>query len=337
MKPIPLFRAAHLAPYVEMFQAIGVPVERRLAQACLPTALADDPDQYLPTVPALNFVASAIRAEGIDDLGLRVTNKLRLTDLSQDCVAAARSAATLRCALEAFCRLAPLDDNSLSVWLAPRGDMISICSLSVHPSDCDATALVCSEWVNQMAVVAIVRAFVGPNWTPCEMGFRYAVPRDGFARSVFPATRFLTGRKAAWITVPRSALALPPLRTEPVRPANGISVALGESRADAPHDFVGSLKTMLKSYFCDGYPDIGLAARVSETSVRSLQRKLTDAGTTYSNLVEAARFEVAADMLADPDQKIIDIALAVGFDDPSHFARAFRRVSGLSPREFRRC
>jgi AraC-like DNA-binding protein len=62
---------------------------------------------------------------------------------------------------------------------------------------------------------------------------------------------------------------------------------------------------------------------------------LASAGTTYSDVVEAARFEVAADMLEDPDQKIIDVALAVGFDDPSHFARAFRRVSGLNPRQFR--
>ena len=336
MKPIPLYRAAHLAPFVEMLHAIGVPVERRLAHACLPTLLPDNSDQYLPTVPTLNFVAGAIRADGIDDFGFRVTEKLRLTDLSPGFVVAARSAPTLRCALEAFCRLAPLDDSSLSVWLASQGDMVAIRSLAVSPSECDVVAFACSECVNQMALVAIVRAFSGPNWTPQEMGFRYAVPSEGFARSAFPSTRFLTGQKTAWITVPRHTLALPPLRIEPVQSPNGPSTGLGESGMDAPHDFVGSLKAILKSYLCNGYPDIGLTARVSQTSVRSLQRQLTSAGTTYSKLVETARFEVAADMLADLDQKIIDVALAVGFDDPSHFARAFRRVSGLSPREFRR-
>jgi AraC-like DNA-binding protein len=56
---------------------------------------------------------------------------------------------------------------------------------------------------------------------------------------------------------------------------------------------------------------------------------------TYSKVVEYARFEAAAEMLTNPDLKIIDIAYTLGYQDPSHFSRAFRRVSGLSPRDFR--
>ena len=70
-------------------------------------------------------------------------------------------------------------------------------------------------------------------------------------------------------------------------------------------------------------------------SVRTLQRKLSGAGLSYSDLLGAARFENAARLLRDSDDKIIEIALSSGYADPAHFTRAFRRISGITPREYR--
>ena len=47
------------------------------------------------------------------------------------------------------------------------------------------------------------------------------------------------------------------------------------------------------------------------------------------------RIECAKRKLRNPKQNIIDIALDVGFQTPSHFARAFRKLEGTSPSEFR--
>src|SRR5262245_6318699 len=41
-------------------------------------------------------------------------------------------------------------------------------------------------------------------------------------------------------------------------------------------------------------------------------------------------------MLTNPERKIGDIAGVLGYTDPGHFTRAFRRWTGLTPREFRR-
>jgi len=37
-----------------------------------------------------------------------------------------------------------------------------------------------------------------------------------------------------------------------------------------------------------------------------------------------------------PQARVIDIALELGYEDASHFARACRRMVGASPREYRR-
>ena len=58
-------------------------------------------------------------------------------------------------------------------------------------------------------------------------------------------------------------------------------------------------------------------------------------GKTYSQLVEEARFSEAARLLRNTDSKIIDVAYDVGYAHPTHFARAFRRIAGVSPSEYR--
>ena len=86
-----------------------------------------------------------------------------------------------------------------------------------------------------------------------------------------------------------------------------------------------------------GRPTLDMVARLVDRSTRSLQRALQQEGTSFKELVEAGQRSQAMRYIRETDHPLSAIALAVGFDDPSHFARAFRRVSGLSPREFRRC
>ena len=96
------------------------------------------------------------------------------------------------------------------------------------------------------------------------------------------------------------------------------------------------LKLALPSYLGDGYPAIEKAAVIAGTSVRSLQRALARLGTSYTALIQQIRFEEAVSFLSNPEEKIINIALELGYEDASHFARAFRRVAGTCPREYRK-
>ena len=71
-------------------------------------------------------------------------------------------------------------------------------------------------------------------------------------------------------------------------------------------------------------------------SIRTLQRRLRGAGVTYDRVVQSVRFEIAEQLLQDPQRRIGDVARTLGYSDPAHFTRAFRRWTGLTPRDFRR-
>ncbi|MFK4823016.1 helix-turn-helix domain-containing protein [Ochrobactrum quorumnocens] len=82
-------------------------------------------------------------------------------------------------------------------------------------------------------------------------------------------------------------------------------------------------------------PTLAHVAEMAGVSTRTLQRKLADVDLAYSDLLDTVRFERSSSLLRDTDTKIIDVSFASGYSDPAHFSRAFRRISGVSPRQFR--
>jgi AraC-like DNA-binding protein len=101
-------------------------------------------------------------------------------------------------------------------------------------------------------------------------------------------------------------------------------------------DFPGSVRQAIRSRLEEGLPDVGRSAGLAGMSVRTLQRRLADEGTSYSRLVDEERFGMAVRKVVAPGTKLIEIALDLGYSDPAHFTRAFRRWAGVAPREFRR-
>ena len=92
---------------------------------------------------------------------------------------------------------------------------------------------------------------------------------------------------------------------------------------------------MLSTYIDERVPTIAETAEIVGTSVRSLQRGLATADLTYSRLLDEVRFENAIEMLRKTNVRITDAAYASGYANPTHFTRAFRRFTGITPREFR--
>lgn len=58
-------------------------------------------------------------------------------------------------------------------------------------------------------------------------------------------------------------------------------------------------------------------------------------GVPPMQYVNSYRIEKAQALLKNTDRSITDIALAVGFDDASYFARVFKKCTGLTPREYK--
>lgn len=79
--------------------------------------------------------------------------------------------------------------------------------------------------------------------------------------------------------------------------------------------------------------DIAAKLHISD---RTLQRRLHAEGTSFQELLDEVRTELALKCLADERFSLQDIALSLGFVDDSNFYRACKRWLGVSPGQYRK-
>jgi AraC-like DNA-binding protein len=327
MTGIPLTRCQFLMPFAEIHSDIGGPTAALLAKFQLPTCLEEKADHYVPLLPAVRFATAAQEKQGLSEIAFRAAQRTSFGHLSEAMRVRIRHSPTLLVALQQMCKWAPVEDTNLHVWLEQCDETVKICSRLIGTEGIPHLEI--SQWLQNIFVIHIVRQFSGANWSPGVIAFEASYAPSREVRSHWPNTRFLSGQKASWIEVPLQFLSLP----------NLVDVVRSDSpeteRRPFGNDIVGALKLTLPSYLDEGGPTIVQAAEMLALSVRSLQRKLSQAGLTYSNLIEQVRFDNAVKLLRNTESRIIDVAFSSGYADPAHFARAFRRISGCTPREFR--
>ena len=76
-------------------------------------------------------------------------------------------------------------------------------------------------------------------------------------------------------------------------------------------------------------------ARTLNLSARTLDRYLQKEGRQFRELAAEQRQRRAEAMLADNQLSITQIALELGYSDAANFTRAFRKISGVSPSQWR--
>jgi len=95
------------------------------------------------------------------------------------------------------------------------------------------------------------------------------------------------------------------------------------------------LQDVVLNLLPNGYPTLNEMSRRLGISSRTLQRRLAEAGLSYRGVIDQVRFRRACLGLSKGHVKVADLALELGYRDPSSFSRAFARWSGMAPGRYR--
>jgi len=82
-------------------------------------------------------------------------------------------------------------------------------------------------------------------------------------------------------------------------------------------------------------PDLETIAETLHMSRATLKRKLKTNGSTFQDIKDSFRLRRASNLLRDTEATVDEIAAELRFSDASGFSKAFRRWTGLAPREWR--
>ena len=300
-------------------------MERWLEDAGLPLSMRENPDCYVSSLPFLHFLIDAENRIGLDDLSGNAIRSLTTSTFSERIQVGVNSGVTLFCALCSFVQLSRFENNEQHYWI----DLSHQKFLRVRSSASLARNAYHPNFLQNWAIVQIVREYLGRDWMPPEMGFESDLPPGTGLYEDLSNTEFRSGQSSAWASVPKRLLWARPSNHRP----NDTDVIL--DLEFEPLGLPSALRELLKTDITAG-KDVSLVdiAESAGTSTRSLQRVLTQQGSSFRKVLNEARSDIAIELLRDSNNRVTDVAMSLGFADSSHFARSFRRITGQSPSEF---
>ena len=106
------------------------------------------------------------------------------------------------------------------------------------------------------------------------------------------------------------------------------------AEADKQQKLIMDVLSYIEEHYKDG--ELDDLAKQLHYDMRWLSREIKRrTGQTYTELVQNKRLNQAAYLLTTTNMNVLDIGLAVGYDNTSYFHRIFQKQFGMTPRKYR--
>ncbi|MDX1589421.1 MAG: AraC family transcriptional regulator [Oleiphilaceae bacterium] len=134
----------------------------------------------------------------------------------------------------------------------------------------------------------------------------------------------------------RRFLAMPVIRDEPeMQQFLQTSPADLLARPDDRNSHTARIRAMIGRDFTDQIPDFETIACQMHMSPQTLRRRLKAENTSFQEIKDNLRRDIAIYHLSRNEYAINDIAHLAGFTEPSTFHRAFKKWTGVTPGAYR--
>lgn len=185
-------------------------------------------------------------------------------------------------------------------------------------------------------VILSMRQLSNAAFSPLSVDFRHRMPSPGGD----PYTALFR----APVAFDRNCSSLVFAKSDMVRPLAGSCPELAQVNDNIAtkyiakldkDDIVSRVRQAIVEHLPNGECTREMVASQLAMSPTTLQFKLAKLETSFHDLMDATRMELAKSYAQQSAMTVTEMAFLLGFSDTSNFARAFKRWTGVSPTEFR--
>jgi AraC-like DNA-binding protein len=328
---IPLTKSHQFWPLTDYLQGIGVPIGTYLERARLPQKMLEAPDLFVDESRFWRFAEDLAHRQGILDWGFESGQRLDFSVLGEFGNVLMQQP-TLKSALDTFTSTISAEAFHCQSELMQQGNQFWFVLGQKCPKTSEGMARGKDiiELYNLEFMLKLVRKAIGNHWLPETVHLQSHSLPAGVEKARLTRGKIRFASTVTAIAIPVDKLSAP---------MSGHRSCTYQSNLTHPPlseklDFATSLKLLLAGYV-DERITIDECADLVGLSGRTLQRRLAEHETTFNELLDQTRFEVAKELLRDDSIPISDVCYEVGYADPGNFTRAFRRWTGVSPRQHR--
>ena len=290
----------------------------------LPTEVTD-PESLLPLKPFFHLINVVAINEKMPDFGSFVAQTtpwhkvLSLGPLIE-------KSDNLHELLQTFCEVAGGQASLVSFDLVDQGSHFDFCYVDKPLYNGDVQM----ELYRITSMIQLIHLATGPGWVPASI--RLNMPESAVVKvcPMLARSDIHFSQADSAFPIPCELLSLP-VRVDAPKVENHHKV----SHPDISTEITSAIRQIINTYALATHVEIEDVAKLTDTSVRTLQRRLQSSGLKFNDLLSQAKSEHAKEMLTDTKVSIQDISESLGYSDPAHFTRAFRRWTGITPSKYR--
>jgi AraC-like DNA-binding protein len=326
MEQLALTRASTIGPIVDIVDRGGGSVDRVFSAAELPLRLSERPDALVPLRDQFKLVEFAARELGDDALPARLATSAGIAGLGaygKRFIAAPSLGAAIGMGneiigstLQSATRMTLTVERGLARWTYDVADPAGVGR--------QKNAILATGYI-----VDLLRRFIGTNWAPTRTEVPGAPLQGRAAIEALYRCEIVSGDQVA-VSFPADFLEIP----NPA-PAHDDALEL-DGALPLTGDLCAGVRELIRLSLLDKRPQRAWVARRLNVSVRTLQRRLREHGTSFAEAVRGIVEEQAVELLRCRNVSITEIAYELGYSDPAHFTRAFVHWFGEPPQLWRR-
>ncbi|HNC51015.1 MAG TPA: AraC family transcriptional regulator [Accumulibacter sp.] len=325
-----VLRIGGVASIPSVLRGLGCDPREVLGEAGIDPALFDDPENRIPFARLGELLAFCVARTGCKHFGLLVGQGGGASSLGLVGFLALHSP-DVESALRTLVRYLHHHDRGAVPTLAIVEGSAALGYAIYQPR------IAASEQIVDGALAVgcnIMRRLCGREWQASEVLFAHRAPQEiaPFRRFFRSPLRFDAEQNALvfsseWLRKPLSG-ADPELHRLLQKQIDTLEARYG---GDFPHQ----VQRVLHGAVLTGRAVAPEVAALFSMHSRTLNRRLQAAGSSFRQLADASRYEIARQMLEDSAMTVSEIAAALNYADASAFSRAFARWSGKPPRRWR--
>jgi AraC-like DNA-binding protein len=326
-----LVRAASITNYSEVARAGGLDPARMLLDAGLSPDVLCEPDLMIPVERVGQLLEASAIASGNESFGLCMAESRQLSNLGAVGLLI-RDQASLRDALDVLIRYQALLNGSLSLMVEERAELVVIREELKAGNAQQSTRQRIELALGVM--LRVMRQFLGADWQPRRVCFEHTAPRDMRVHLRLFGSRVEFDYDFNCIVCAKADLDARHPSADPAMVRYTQQLLDASSQLQSATS-LGDVRRTILLLLPDGRCTIEQVAEHLGVVCRTLQRRLTDQGQSFSSMVNDIRKELATRLVLGSDRPLTEVTILLGFSAPSAFSRWYHAQFGCSAKESR--
>lgn len=120
-----------------------------------------------------------------------------------------------------------------------------------------------------------------------------------------------------------------------IKAVHFINQEINERKLNTDYNLIEMTRNYIKENYSKDISLDDIAKKIGLNASYFSQLFKQKTGKTFVHFKSEVRLQEAMRLLCQPEKNVTEVALDVGFNDITYFARAFKKYTGLSPSEFR--